>query len=386
MENEIKMRKFFVGVVVFLGLYTFFWLRFFHVAPFEKSKASLSNNLVLPTPAATATASTNQNVLGATTVPLPQSYMLSVTARKQVFNLSCEFAAAAAILYHYKNDEFFSPNNELTAEKTLIAKIPSSMNPNIGIRMGEDATASADLLYQNLNKKFGGTDYYGVHAPPFIDVFWEYGLRAFPIKKGDIDALKKAIFSGHLVMTWIKTGYGKSVDVALSYGTTPVVKGEHAVVIYGYNQDGVFLMDPGIGVNRFVTYASLLEATDPFPLPFLEVNPSIKEFSYDPTARIDQLTGLDRSVIKVIVQNGSREVGAGNTMAAILKDFGYKISAIEKAGENQQEGVNILLKKDLSDYGSLLRKDISVAGYQIASFSATLDRDSSPDAVVVVGE
>ncbi|GEM_PF-3139982 len=324
-------------------------------------------------------------ILGTDTA-ISTSYMLSITPRKQVFNLSCEFAAATAIIHHYTNDPFFAPQNQLAAEKTLIAKIPASLNPNIGIRMGDDATKSAEALLRNLNKRFGGTEYYGVHAPPFIDLFWEYKLLARPIQKGNLEGIKKAIFSGHLVMTWISVGYGKAVDVALSYGTTPVVKGEHAVVIYGYNQDGVFIMDPGIGKNRFLSYETLVDATSPFPFPFLEVNPSIREFPYDPTEKVDDLTGLDRSRVKIVVKNANREVGTGNTMVAILKDFGYNVLSLEQVKDIETENVSILLKKELTDYAKLLKQDILLAGYTISSFSATLASESPTDAIIVVGE
>ena len=328
----------------------------------------------------------NKAVLGTTDAPIPESYSLSVLPRKQVFNLSCEFAAATAIIYHFTNDELFAVKNQLSAEKKLISKIPASQNPNIGVRMGDSAVENPDRVYSNLNQKFGGTDYYGVHAPPFIDLFWEYKLLAKPIQKGNIEGIKKAIFSGHLVMTWIRVGYGKAVDVTLSYGITPVIKGEHAVVIYGYNKEGVFFMDPGIGANRFMAYKTFLDATTVFPFPFLEVNPSVQSPVYDPTERVDMLTGLDRSVIKILIQNSNKEVGAGNVMAEILKDFGYKVLSIEKVTNEDHEGVGIMLKKDLSDYESLIKKDISLAGYQIASFSAALDKNSSQDVIVVVGE
>lgn len=325
-------------------------------------------------------------VLGATNSPIPDSYLLSLFPRKQVFNLSCEFAAATAIIYHYTTDELFAVKNQLEAEKALIAKIPASQNPNIGVRMGDSAVENPDRVYNNLNQKFGGTDYYGVHAPPFIDLFWEYKLLARPIKKGDIEGVKKAIFSGHLVMTWIRVGYGKAVDVAISYGTTPVIKGEHAVVIYGYNTDGVFFMDPGIGANRFMAYKTLLDATTVFPLPFLEVNPSVQSPVYDPTERVDMLTGLDRSVIKILIQNSNKEVGAGNAMKEILKDFGYTVQSIEQVASEDLEGVNILIKKGLSDYKNILQQDLSLAGYNISSFSATLASNSLQDVVVVIGE
>ncbi|MBI2431241.1 MAG: C39 family peptidase [Candidatus Levybacteria bacterium] len=380
------MRKaIFLAGIVFFSFYTWFWVAVFNKQP---SNRAIEDFLIKKKILSQQSIRTvlKQSVQGDSTVTIPSSYVLSVMPRKQVFNLSCEFAAATAIIHHYTNDEFFSPKNELAAEKMLIAKIPASLNPNIGIRMGIDATESAEAVLANIKNRFGGTEYYGVHAPPFIDLFWEYKLLARPIKKGDLEAVKKAVFSGHLVMTWISIGYERAVDVALSYGTTPVVKGEHAVVIYGYNQDGVFVMDPGIGTNRFLSYQTILDATSLFPLPFLEVNPSIKEFPYEPTERVDALTGLDRAKIKIAVQNASGEVGAGSAMSAILKDFGYAVVSMEQITSEEREGVSILLKKELADYAKLIRQDISLAGYQISSFFATQTFDSSTDAVVVVGE
>ncbi len=384
------MRKFAVicfVAVIFLSLYARFWIIVFNkqqsnraIEDFLIKKKILSQHIV-PTPSKKAEA-----VLGEKVTTLPASYTLSIVPRKQVFNLSCEFAAAAAVIYHYNNNELFATQNELAAERTLIAKIPASQNPNIGVRMGNTASESAELLYQNLNQRFGGTDYYGVHTPPFIDVFWDYKLLARPIKKGDINAIKKAIFSGHLVMTWIRVGYGKAVDVALSYGTAPVIKGEHAVVIYGYNQDGVNIMDPGIGQNRFISYQTLLDATSLFPLPFLEVHPSTTGPAYNPTAGTDRLTGLNRGIVKIVVRKTSDEIGAGNTMAEILKDFGYKVLRIEKVVDNEPNGVTITLIPELSDYKNLLQQDLLLAGYSISSISATLSTSGEENTVVVVGE
>ncbi len=382
------MRKaIFLAGIVFFGFYIWFWVVVFNK---QSSNRAIEDFLIKKKIFSQQSVPTNskktQFTLGDNVTKIPSAYALSVVPRKQVFNLSCEFAAATAIIYHYTNDELFAVKNQLSAEKALIAKIPASQNPNIGVRMGDLAVGNPDRVYSNLNQKFGGIDYYGVHAPPFIDLFWEYNLFARPIKKGDIEGIKKAIFSGHLVMAWIQVGHGKAVDVALSYGTTPVIKGEHAVVIYGYNSSGVFFMDPGIGANRFLSYQTLIDATLPFPLPFLEVNPSVAKTSYDPTERVDMLTGLDRSAVKILVKNASREIGAGNAMKEILKDFGYKVLSVEKMSSEDSYGVSILLKKELFDYGSLIKKDISLAGYTISSFSATIDTNNEENAVVVVGE
>lgn len=372
---------------IFLGFYTWFWTTVFSKPQANRAiQDFLIKKKILSQQFTPSTLKKAESVLGEKVTALPLSYTLSIDPRKQVFNLSCEFAAASAVIYHYTNNGQFSPNNELAAEKALIAKVPASQNPNIGIRMGDGATTSAEQLYSNLNQRFGGTDYYGVHAPPFIDVFWSYKLLAKPIKKGDIESVKKAIFSGHLVMTWIRVGYGKAVDVALSYGTTPVIKGEHAVVIYGYNQDGVNIMDPGIGVNRFLSYETLLDATSLFPLPFLEVYPSITSPAYNPTAGTDRLTGLDRSVIKIVVDNGNQEVGSGNTMAEVLKDFGYKVLRVDTIMGEESNGISILLKPELADYENLLQQDLQLAGYSVSTISAVLDPGGDENAVVVIGD
>lgn len=377
----------FLAGIVFFGFYTWFWVGVFTKQSSNRAiQDFLIKKKILSQQSGVITPKHSPVVLGDATNVFSSSYALFIAPRKQVFNLSCEFAAATAIIYHYTNDELFAVKNQLSAEKTLIAKIPPSLNPNIGVRMGDTAIENPERVYSNLSQKFGGTDYYGVHAPPFIDLFWEYKLLARPIKKGDIEGIKKAIFSGHLVMAWIQVGHGKAVDVALSYGTTPVIKGEHAVVIYGYNNSGVLIMDPGTGANRFISYKALLDASFGFPLPFLEVNPSVAKPLYDPTERVDMLTGLDRSVIKILIQNSNKEVGAGNAMAAVLKDFGYKVISVEKVINEDNEGVSILLKKDLSDYEKLLRQDLSLAGYQISSFSAALASDSLFDAIMIVGE
>ncbi len=335
------------------------------------------------------------NVLGTRETVLPLSYELSIVPRKQVFNLSCEFAAAAAIIYQYNNDDFFAPQNELLAEKALIAKVPASLNPNIGIRMGKNATESADTLFQNLNEKFGGVEYYGIHAPPFIDVFAEYKLVAKPIRT--ITQIKNAIFSGHMVMAWIQLGYGKTSqqamrevwqikDIALSYGKTPVVEGEHAIVIYGYDQAGIFAMDPAKGENRHITYEMLEDASWKFVMPFLEIYPSVLLSSYSPTEKVDNITGLDRSVLRVVVENGSEEVGDGSRMAEILKEFGYHVVELKRVSESEDEGVRVLLKEKVSDYSSLIKKDLSLAGYDIASISASLQPELEQDVIVFIGE
>lgn len=361
---------------------------------FVVGKSHSTTQLKKPTTIASIKDSIVQTVLGAsiqeepTTNPIPESYKITVIPRRQMFGLSCEFASATTILYHYTAKPEFSVDNAKSAEELLIQKVGVSQNPNLGIRMGSSVPQTTEELYANLNQKFGGSDYYGVHAPPFIDIFAKYGLKAKAITRDQdvIDSLEKALYSGHLVMTWIKVGYGQPVDASFTYGNVPIIKGEHSVVIYGYDKTGVFIMDPGNGTLRHLSYEDLLNATAPFSMPFLEVYTSLEKPTVEDTIILDKTTGLLRENLNILVENATKKVGVGDQTAGILRDFGYKVTDIKNADKKDYVGVTISIKNSLKDYMYLLKKDLTVAQYDISSMSADLSASSAADAVVVVGE
>lgn len=379
-------KNFFPPLIIFFILYTLFWFKFFH-----NSNSSRSSPVVND---AQKNLSGSFKTLGSLTFSAPTpgvepgSYKIDLLPRKQAFNLSCEFAAATAIIYHYTNDLLMDFKNQKEAEKTLISKIGVSKNPNLGIRMGENALESLEILYQNLNFIFGGSDYYGVHAPPFIDLFKSYGLKAEPLNKnGDIvNDIKKSVFKGHLVMAWLNVGRGNKIDLALSYGNVPVVKGEHVVVINGYNENGFFVMDSGIGKERFVNFNELLDAAKLFAFPYLEVYPSNSYFSFNLSVPIDKTTGFNRNLIKIKIKNASRVVGVADEMRNTLKEFGYKVTSIESLNCIDCFDIKISLKKELKDYVNIFKKDLELAFYKIDSIYLDLPEDDLIDIVITIGQ
>lgn len=318
---------------------------------------------------------------------LPDAYSIPVVPRQQKYNLSCEFSAAAAIIYHYTKDIQFAPSNAQEAEKMLMAAVGTSQNPNVGIRMGE--VINDQSLYANLNKRFGGAEYYGVHAPPFLYVFPSYGLEAKPLTKSlTMEQLKKVLVANHLLMAWIRSGYGSSIDVALSYGgSVSVVKGEHSVVVYGYDGDMVLLMDPASGSMRRVPFAHFLQAIDAFSMPLLEVYPAENPLRYDFETKfgVDPITGLDRSNLRLRIINESKVIGAGEEIAEVLRDFGYHIIALEtgRVSEEFQNGITFRLTPQKKDFLRLLERDIRLASYDVASQSANMG-DEAADGVVII--
>lgn len=383
----MRHSKVIIGGLVFISFYMAFWLWFFDAPKTHKIIA------VVPKKQSSFRPAENKNVtLGATDFQaiLPSSYKIALDTRRQFFNLSCEFAAASSIIFHFTNNPDFAIGNEISAEKILINKAWISRNPNVGIRMGLANVMSLDNLYVNLNQWFGGSDYYGIHAPPFLDLFANYKLYAKSIYINDstVMSIQKAISNNHLIMAWIKIGYAKSVDDDLSYGKVKIVRGEHSIVINGYDESGVIVMDPGIGLERHVEYAALLDASSLFPMPFLEVYPNTenKTSLENLTVGFDTLTGIDRSIPKISVENGAGEVGVANQLRDILKDFGYSINSVNNADKFDYQDVLIRSKKDFSDYLYILTRDIKLAGYIVANSSVDLSDNSPADVIVVVGK
>lgn len=379
-------REISVGIILF-SIYTVFWVWFFDT-PTKKNIASNFKNF-----AYLASLKKDTSTLGAqaTRDIAPSSYKISLDLRKQYFNLSCEFAAAAGIIFHFTNNPQFAVALEGEAEKILINKVKISKNPNIGIRMGQGGYTNRENLYTNLNYGFGGADYYGIHAPPFIDIFENYNLTAKPIyiSNSTIYSIQKAISLNNLVMAWIKIGYGKPVDGYLSYGKVQIVRGEHAVIIDGYDETGVFVMDPGIGLERHIEYSSLIDASNFYSMPFLEVSRALsnKVISKDDlTIGLDRATGIDRRIPNVYVENGGGRVGAANQMRDILKDFGYNVIAVNNADNFDYQDISIKSTEEFIDFTHILNRDTKMAGYTVATISADLKNEEGKDIVVIVGK
>lgn len=122
----------------------------------------------------------------------------------------------------------------------------------------------------------------------------------------------------------------------------------------------------------------------PSPKPTEEVKPTIA-----PTTKavnpVDALTGLDRSTLSVEVQNGSGVTGTASKGSDILKSFGYKVSSIGNADNENYENTTIKVKSTKSNFLSLIKKDLGFS-YTIGSASADLSESSSADALVIVGK
>ncbi len=125
------------------------------------------------------------------------------------------------------------------------------------------------------------------------------------------------------------------------------------------------------------------------PTPTSEETPTPKPTS-TPTPKptvnpVDKTTGLDRSSLSVVVENGSGEAGVAAKAADFLRSLGYNVVSTGNADNFDYTNVTIQVKSASSDFLSLLKNDLS-ANYTVGASSSDLSASSSADALVIVGK
>jgi uncharacterized protein YvpB len=153
--------------------------------------------------------------------------------------LSCEYSATRAAVARW------GVNIE---EHEFINAIGFNANPHIAFR-------------GNINGVFGGTTDYGIYPEP-IALF--LNTRGFHTKLliGGLDELKAEIAMGRPVVVWVPAGagWGSPFETSFEGANFKLMPYEHAVNIYGYNEGGVFVADPGFGTYDFYSWDAFSRA------------------------------------------------------------------------------------------------------------------------------
>ncbi len=157
----------------------------------------------------------------------------------QWYNLSCEYAAAATVTLYWGN---------LVSQNAFIAEIGRDANPHVGFR-------------GNINGEFGGLRDYGIYPEPLVPVLEESGYNATVFYGTDVARLEANIRAGYPAVVWLTSG--KYVERKAYWGeengeTYKLVPGEHAVVVYGYDDYGVYIMDVANGGYFHTEWESFL--------------------------------------------------------------------------------------------------------------------------------
>ena len=145
---------------------------------------------------------------------------------QQWYSLSCEYAAAAAVTLYW---------GDVVSQSDFVREVPKNANPHLGFR-------------GRINGPIGGLTDYGVYAEPLVPVLERHGYDA-TVFYGGVDRLKAYLRSGNPVVVWLTSHSDVRRPVAATANgqSFTLVAGEHAVVVYGFNDYGVRLMDVGDG-------------------------------------------------------------------------------------------------------------------------------------------
>lgn len=165
-------------------------------------------------------------------VPVPASARVEgVVGRRQTLPLSCEARSAAdwAAFFGVEIDEM-----------TFLNTLPLSDDPDRG-------------FVGDVNGDWGGLppNDYGVHAGPVARLLRNYGLPAESVRYSEWDDVRAEVAAGRPVMVWV-TGHveaGEGVTYTAGDGRrTIVARFEHTVIVIGYDEDSVLVVD---GANTY---------------------------------------------------------------------------------------------------------------------------------------
>jgi LysM repeat protein len=170
---------------------------------------------------------------------LASVFVENIPAYKQARSLSCEYASVFIATW-----AFGTP----ISEEEYIAVTPITENPHFGYR-------------GNIDGEWGRTDDYGIYAEALVPMLESHGFVGEVSYGADPAILRAHLDLGHPVITWIATRPDTGFYEIDQFGNSfKLVPWEHVVVVYGYNEVGVFISDPGTAALTSMDWGSFVDA------------------------------------------------------------------------------------------------------------------------------
>lgn len=157
----------------------------------------------------------------------------------QWYNLSCEYSATRMITAFYGRE---------INDTEFVSLVPFHPNPHVGFR-------------GNINGYFGGTGDYGIYAEPIAKALEERGFKT-KLLANNIQGLKQELALGRPVQVWVIAGMGWGSPYTANYEGLQfkLTGGEHSIVIYGYDTQGVYVADPGYGTQDYYYWSDFMRS------------------------------------------------------------------------------------------------------------------------------
>jgi Peptidase_C39 like family len=165
------------------------------------------------------------------------AYVPAATKAGQFYQYSCEFDASWVVLATFGHDVSFEEQLDIVGHDTSIEPYFEETDEGFIIYGGDITSAFCGDYTTNMLARSTGT--------AFLPLFEHYGLEARPVATRE--EIEETLDGGGLVWTkatvdflpWAETTWltpsGKSVPTVLG--------NDHAVVVMGYNDDGVVIRD-----------------------------------------------------------------------------------------------------------------------------------------------
>jgi uncharacterized protein YvpB len=171
------------------------------------------------------------------------AYISGFSGHAQSYSLSCEARSAVDLAAFWGLS---------IGETEFLQALPYADNPEIG-------------YVGNPNEAWGylPPHGYGVHATPVADTLRSYGLEAIGLSNLSWDDLRGEINAGHPVIVWIigTMWDGTPVEYEAPDGSTTIVAAyEHTMILTGYNQDTVQVVDAYSGQYQTYSISSFLKS------------------------------------------------------------------------------------------------------------------------------
>lgn len=162
-------------------------------------------------------------------------FAADIPAYYQAYSLSCEYAAA------YIATAGFGWG---VPESAFVERIGTSLNPHWGYR-------------GDIHGAWGGSDDYGVYPEALAPTLNEFGFVGDVFYGGDAASLTARIDAGMPVLTWL--GYfGDTAWLQQDEGAYLLAPGMHVVTVYGYDDWGVYVSNPGRGNYDYFAWGDFL--------------------------------------------------------------------------------------------------------------------------------
>lgn len=177
-----------------------------------------------------------------TPLTLPQSppkfVLANFPVHAQWWGLSCEYAATSAATQYA---------GHTISEADFRDAIGFDPDPNKAFR---------GSIYGG----WGGIGDYGIYPAPILRVLIDAGFKSSYSFRGDASLIRDAISHNRPVVVWINGTWGYAPHYYEESGgdTYFLVPYEHAITLYGYDENGVYIMDPGMGSFYYASWGSFM--------------------------------------------------------------------------------------------------------------------------------